>query len=226
MSSISCAVFTPRQPAVTGVALVSVSDGAVPGEHVGVGTAEGTGVELFARAVFLERRRHHEGPSFDRQNHREQALAQPPPDVGEIDHRGAAGQHDGVQLIGAHETAGPVDSGLALLDRDGRGLVLHRGERQDRRGQPLLLLRQLSVEIGRPAHGGGQGRGGSAEELAARDHVRGSRRGWRCTARHDTLAIAIPEGGAEAPVLVAAVAHRTDNSASTSAGRPSTGGAV
>src|SRR5262249_30318709 len=89
--------------------------------------------------------------SLGRKHHREEPLAIPPVNVGEIHERRSADHHDRVEIVLCHQLARSLDPLLALLNRDGLRLGLARLEFRDRLRQRLsstLRLRTNSCRLG------------------------------------------------------------------------------
>ena len=86
----------------------------LPGAHVGR-VAERAGRDLLAGAFLFEGGRDVERVALDRQHHREEALAQPPPHPAEVHERGAAGEHERVDLPLRHQAPRLLDTASALV---------------------------------------------------------------------------------------------------------------
>ncbi len=125
----------------------------LPGPNVGAAAAERAELDLLARAVLLERRADEKRLAGARDDAGEQALASRPADVGEVDERGAGGQHEGVDLLVRHEAFRLRDAGATLVVRDRPRLIAHRREAHDRIRELRVLLLRLREEGRLPERG-------------------------------------------------------------------------
>ena len=135
--------------------------------------------ELLAGAVLLERGADDEGVAPDRHDDREQPLPAAPADVREVDHRCAAREKEGVDIVGPHQAFRLLDTCGALFAGDRASPVCPRAETRD--GRRHLLGRRCGEQrlwSGERGARGGGGRG--TEEVTSRNH---SHLQWRAQVR-------------------------------------------
>src|ERR1700719_254152 len=94
----------------------------LPGAYVGMLAIRRLG-ELLSSAALLKCRTHVERRTSRRQHQREQPLAAPPADAGEIFERRSFHQHDGVEFILAHQLACALLTFMALFASDWKGFA-------------------------------------------------------------------------------------------------------
>jgi hypothetical protein len=99
---------------------------------------------LLARPSFFKCWAHIKRRAFGGQNQREQALAAPPVDAGEVAQRCAFHQHDGVERVVAHQFAGMFLACFAFVSCDGSGFVLARLQLRERRRQGSIVALRRS----------------------------------------------------------------------------------
>ena len=148
---------------VRALVLVPRADVEVPGER--------RTRELFARAVFLEGGADGERLTLHGDDDREEALAAAPVDVGEVDHRRAAGQHQRVDAVRGHQPPRLLRALAPLVGGDRLRLAASRLQRRDRRRDGRIASRlRGGLFRGAPGRQADAGYRGNGEKCATREH--------------------------------------------------------